>query len=83
MRALADRSEESKYYQLQGVKELRELRLLPVDARPFNTEVNIYGNKVAILTFGKEFVGVIMESEEIAATWRMVFEVIWKFVEKE
>ena len=77
VRALADRSEESKHYQAQGEKELRELRFLPEGARPFNTEVNIYGNKVAMLTFGKEVIGVIIESEDIANTWRMVFEVIW------
>jgi sugar-specific transcriptional regulator TrmB len=82
VRALADRSPESATYQAQGEKELRELRLLPEGTSPFQTEVNIYGDKVAMLTFGQELSGVIIESKDIADTWRMVFEMIWNSVKQ-
>ncbi|MBI4122334.1 MAG: hypothetical protein HY461_03300 [Parcubacteria group bacterium] len=77
VRALADRSQESVFYQKKGVEELRELRFLPKNHLPFHSEVNIYGNKVATLTFNRELLGVIIESQEIANTWRMVFELLW------
>jgi sugar-specific transcriptional regulator TrmB len=77
VRALADRTKESKYYQERGKEELRELYFLPEGSLPFDTEVNIYGNKVAWFTFKKEYFGLIIESEQIANTWRMVFDIIW------
>ncbi len=82
VRALADRTKESKHYQEKGQAELRELYFLPEGSLPFNTEVNIYGNKVAILSFKGEYFGIIIESEEIAKTWRMVFDIIWKLCKK-
>lgn len=36
-------------------------------------EINIYGDKVAFLSFGKEVVGMIIESQQIAESLRQVF----------
>jgi len=77
VRALAEKSKQSEYYKKREKEELRQLRFLPQTALSFNTEINIYGNKVAMLTFVKEFIGIIIESEQITNTWRMVFEIIW------
>lgn len=82
IKVLAEKSKYSIRNKEAGAKELRELYFLPPDSLPINTEVNIYGNKVAYVVFKKEFFAIIIESAEIANTWRMVFGIIWKLCKK-
>lgn len=56
--------------------ELREVRIVPPDKFPFQNEINIYGDKVAILSF-KDQIGVILESRPIAVTQKAIFELAW------
>jgi sugar-specific transcriptional regulator TrmB len=58
-------------------KELRDFRLVPADRFPFANEINIYGNKVAIMSMRGELMAVIIESESVAATQRAIFELAW------
>lgn len=59
-------------------KQLREVKLLPgVD---FSTEINVYGNKVALMSFRKEVFAVIIESQEIANTLNVVFNSLWNLL---
>ena len=39
-------------------------------------EVNIYGNKVAFVSFGEEIIGMIIESPQIAEAMRQMFELM-------
>ncbi len=58
--------------------ELREIRFLPRDFR-INTHIQIYQNKIAMLTLRKEeLIGVIIENRDIVETQRSLFEVLWK-----
>ena len=43
----------------------------------FRPEVNIYNHKVAFMTFGEEFFGVIIESKEIYSYHKQLFELVW------
>lgn len=46
---------------------------------PFSIEVMIYGNKVAIISFrSKELMGVIIESQEVAKTFFLIFKLAWQ-----
>jgi len=37
-------------------------------------EIDIYGDRVAIMSYGKEFVGTIIQSEQISKALKQVFE---------
>lgn len=56
---------------------LRQTILLPEDKFPFTNEIDIYGNKVAIMSLQGEILAVIIESESIAKTQRSIFELAW------
>lgn len=60
----------------------REIRLVSAKEFPINNEINIYDNKVAIISFAEdesEIFGVIIESTEVAQTQRQIFEMAWRF----
>jgi HTH-type transcriptional regulator, sugar sensing transcriptional regulator len=57
----------------------REMRLLPKDQYPFANEINIYNDKVAIISFSDELIGMIIQSKEIANTQRAIFQMCWDF----
>ncbi len=58
-----------------NTKQKRELKILPQG--DFSTEINIFGNKIALMSF-RNPMGVIIEDKAIAATLRIVFENLWK-----
>ena len=43
-----------------------------------NAEISAYGNKVAIISFGKEAVGMILESKQAAEGYRQMFKLAAK-----
>lgn len=63
-------SENKKYY--------RNIRLIPKKKYDFTNEINIYDNKVAIISFGEGLIGMIIESKEIADTQRAIFKMAWE-----
>jgi sugar-specific transcriptional regulator TrmB len=78
IKVLTEQSKTTEKIKKKDKKELRETRFLP-KGMEFPTVTNIYGNKVAILSLEKEFLGIIIESESIAKTQRMVFDMMWKY----
>jgi len=61
-------------------KSHREIRLIKPDKFGFSNEINIYDDKVAIISFGRnEIIGMIIESPEIAETQRAIFMMAWQF----
>lgn len=56
----------------------REMKL--VDKVEFDTEVNIYGNKVALLSFHRPYAGVIIEDRAIAETMKSIWKLVWNSV---
>lgn len=57
----------------------REIRLVSKDKFNFSNEICIYDDKVAIISFKDELIGMIIESPEIANTQRAVFGMVWEF----
>ncbi|MFH0856328.1 MAG: hypothetical protein V1860_00320 [bacterium] len=58
--------------------QLREAKILDEKIFPVNNETNIYANKIAIASYGREMFGMIIQSEEIARSQRAIFEIAWK-----
>lgn len=56
-------------------EQLRETRF--VKDVNFETEINIYGDKVAMLSFRRPYAGVIIEDKAIAQTLRSMWRIIW------
>ncbi len=58
-------------------QELRQTLMIPKNKFSITNEINIYQDKVAIISLGEEKVGVIIESKQIADTQRAIFNLLW------
>lgn len=64
-------------YIQKNKEELRDALVVSQKLVPFTNEINIYGNKVAIMNLVGEYLAVIIESESIAKMQRAIFELAW------
>lgn len=76
-RSIATNTEETRYFTDKNEEQLRETRLVPADRFDFTNEINIYANKVSIMSMKEELLAIIIESESVAKTQRMIFELAW------
>lgn len=51
---------------------------IPFEKFPFHTEMTIYADKMALVSFGRRVTGVVLEGEDIANTLRYIFNLVWK-----
>ena len=77
IKIISPASEASGEWNSTSVKELREIKLVDNPNFKFNADTEIYGNKVALLSYRENFMGVIIESKEINQMQRMAFELMW------
>jgi sugar-specific transcriptional regulator TrmB len=77
VRAVIEKNKETEEISKSNKSLLRESRYMQELAN-FKTINFIYKNKVAMLSFTNEPVGLIIENKEIAETQRFIFELIWK-----
>lgn len=75
-RAIVEDSEEGRFHQANDNNENRQTLLIPKDKFLFTNEINIFGSKLAIVSF-KDQMGVIIESADVAGTQRAIFELAW------
>lgn len=59
-------------------KEKRRIITLPEEIFSTSIDMRMYQNKVAIMSFGDEKVGMIIESKQIADTLKSVFNLLWE-----
>lgn len=78
IRVLAVSNEKGKLL-LQGKNTLRQTKFLPENV-VFSAETYIYGNKIAVLDYNKDIIGIIIESEPIASSQRAIFEMCWNLI---
>lgn len=76
---IATNSPEIRDFQAKDKKQLREIRIVSKDLFPFKIELDVYGNRVAMIS-GRDKFGVIIESKAIASTLEMVFKLCWQNV---
>lgn len=65
-------------FQKNGKEELRNVYLVPKKKFPFKNEINIYDDKVAIISHFDE-VGVIIQNQNIADTQRSIFKMGFEY----
>jgi len=62
---------------LENNQALRQLKLIDEKDFPLSNETNIYKNKVAIASYGREMFGMLIESEEISRAQKAIFNLLW------
>ncbi len=79
-RVLAVNNPNGKQLRKLDKDNLRETRLLP-DETNFTAETYIYDNKVAILDYNQDIIGVIIESQPISSSHKAIFEMTWNTIQ--
>jgi HTH-type transcriptional regulator, sugar sensing transcriptional regulator len=77
-RVLAVNNQEGRSLQKLDSQNLRETKLLKPGVN-FTAETYIYDNKIAILDYKKDIIGVVIESEPITSSQKAIFEMNWNF----
>jgi len=67
-----------RQYLKNDAKELRTSRIADPERFPLKNEINIYANKMIILTYSPEPFGILIESNEAVSTQRTIFEMAWQ-----
>lgn len=79
LRGLSPKDKAGETVHSENKKYFREIRLIPAKQFDFSNEISIYDNKVAIISFKNELIGMIIESHEIANSQRAIFNMCWDF----
>lgn len=83
LRGIAPLDEHGKWVKEHDKENHREIRLVPSGEFTFTNEINIYDNKVAIISYKDvPLIGMVIESSEIANTQRDIFKMAWEFAGK-
>lgn len=80
VKIISPASEVSNEWRNNSMQELREIKLIDNPDFKFNADTEIYGNKIALLSYKENFMGVIIESKEINQMQRMAFELMWSSI---
>lgn len=79
LRGIAPLDEAGLKVKKENRKYYRNIRLIPRNKYNFSNEINIYDNKVSIISFNEGLIGMIIKSSEIAETQRIIFRMVWEF----
>lgn len=78
MRAITPATPAMAIVKERDTKELRHTRLLDPSQFTAGVEINIYGNKLSIVSVVEnELVGIIIESKVLALAQKQIFEILW------
>lgn len=67
-----------KEIQSKDALQLRETKL--VSGVEFDTEINIFGNKVAMMSFRRPYAAVVIEDRAIATTMKSTWQLLWNML---
>lgn len=76
IRMLVFKNEWAIKHRANQKKELRELRYLP-DNFKFKSSIFIYGDEFSMISSQAPFLGVVIESKELAHTMKQIYEMLW------
>lgn len=79
LRGIAPDDEYGKRVHSDDKNCLRKIRLVDPRRLNFQNEIKIYDNKIAMVSFGKDIYGIIIESRPLTDTQRAIFEMAWSF----
>lgn len=80
IRAIIPRNEASIERSKNNQQEMRDTRFLP-EEMTFSPEVNIYNNKILIVSW-KEKMAILIESKELTDLQRITFDLLWDTLPK-
>ncbi len=65
------------------LKELREVKRIKTDVNVKipSVDIKIYGNKIALISYRENFLGVIIESKDISDMAKILFQSFWNLVQ--
>lgn len=78
LRMISSRSEEAIETIKINKEALRETKFIDNYPSQFQSDMEIYGNKVALISFSENQMGVIIESKQIHEMHRSTFEILWR-----
>jgi len=78
IRIIAPDSKVAREWRDNAQKELREIKIIRRADFKFNADMEIYANKVALISYRENFMGVIIESKEMCDMMRTSFEIMWE-----
>jgi len=73
-----DREYAKKIVDNKDLSKSIKVRILPKDLLFINTDNCIYENKVAIFSIKRDYFVIVIESEDIANSYRSLFELAWR-----
>lgn len=62
---------------LNDEKLLRQRRYYPRKDFQLPTEISIYGDKVALISLRKDLIATVIQSKDVAQTFKVIFELLW------
>lgn len=65
------------YAEGEDFKNWRHVKIVNAKKFPFKATINIWNNKISIMTVRTHPIGVVIESKDIADTMRSIFEFFW------
>jgi len=78
LRMITPRSEEATEATKNNRESLRETKFIHEYPSQFQSDMEIYGNKIALISFSENQMGVIIESKQISEMHRAAFEILWR-----
>ncbi|OGF22013.1 hypothetical protein A2Y83_02910 [Candidatus Falkowbacteria bacterium RBG_13_39_14] len=82
VKMIAIDSEVSREWERNAIRDLREIIIIEENKFNFFGDTEIYGNKVALISYKENFMAVVIESEEIANMQRFIFNLAWDKLQK-
>jgi len=80
IKVIASDSETARAWKSAAQAELREIKIITDQKIKFDADTEIYGHKIALISYKENFMGVIIESVEISQMQRMSFELMWNLL---
>ncbi len=79
VKAIVTTGSKTKIYTNLDKAQLRETKIINSKDFPFEHEINLYGNKIAIINHNKNgpLIGIIIDNSQIATTFRSWFNLTW------
>lgn len=76
LRLITQDSPKARERQQSGPQELRRVKILDFPV-PFKSLNFIWQNKIAMITLGEDLIILVLESKDLADTWKAIFELLW------
>ncbi len=77
IKIIAPDSPTTRQWKKDAVKDVRQVKIIPAKDFRFKGDTEIYANKVALISYAENFLGVVIESKEIHAMQETMFELLW------